>query len=212
MLTQNPIIGRARKKLGGVYARTLYGKNVIQTCPPPNKGRETPGEAATRSMFGELSKLSNQLDASLLNSIYYQAPQGRSRRGEYCRQLSSLFVRDGNTYTIQPSNLLALGSNQAVSNLYFSFTPDTVSAEISVSDLSAIGGAITTEKPLLMLLCPSKRIFISLLPYTTLNDGLLTLDNLSTTLIGQQCYIYPLWRVNVGTPSTPILEFGSYNI
>lgn len=210
MLTQNPLIGRAKKKLGNIYARTLYGKNVIQTCPPPTKGKQTPNQIAASSRFGWLSRLSNQVSASLLNQIYYQAPIGRSRRMQWMKDLASGMTQAGESWQFLPQNIVSLGSNLKVSETAFNCVLASTQLNIPIADLSAVGSAITTETPLLILICPEADICISLLPYTTLQNEQISLNNLSSTLIGKESYIFPLWKTNIGTQATPVITFGSY--
>ena len=210
MITQNPIIGRARKKVAGIYARTLYGKNVLQSCPPPTKGKQTANQVAVCSAFGKLSRLANQVDASLLTYIYYAAPQGRSRRAQWCRDLAPGVCKGQDGWQYDPALIEVLGSNPQVTDQWMEITPNSTSIEIELQVLSAIGNADQSEKPCLILICPSDNICISLLPYTVLNDDVLNIQPLSTTLLGKLCYIFPLWQVNVGTMANPIMAYGSY--
>ena len=210
MITQNPIIGRARKKLSGVYARTLYGKNILQSCPPPHNGKKTVNQAAAWTAFGFLSKLSNQLPPSVLNYIYYASPIGRSRRGQWCKDLATGMQKSSQSWIFDPSLIEILGGNPKVAETAFTLIPTTTRIEINVSSLSTVGNADTTQIPCLILICPSKNICIDLLSYTTLNEGVLTIEPLSSTVIDQECFIFPLWKVNVGTQANPIWAFGSY--
>ena len=210
MITQNPIIGRARKRIGGIYARTLYGKNVLQSCPPPTKGHQTKGQVAVCNAFGLLSKMSNQVTASLLNFIYYAAPVGRSRRAQWCKDLGTGMVKDSQEWVFDPSLIEILGGNPKVAETAFSLVPTSTRFEISVSSLSAVGNADINQVPCLILVCPSKNICIDLLPYTSLSDGTLTVEPNSTTLLNEECLIFPLWRVNMGTQANPIWVYGSF--
>lgn len=210
MITQNPIIGKAKKKMGNTYARVLYGMNIIQTCPPPTKGRQAASQVASSKAFGYISKLSAQLEPSLLNSIYYSAPIGRSRRAEWCKQLAKGMVKNSQIWQFDPSLIPQLGSNVQVSDTALVLTPASTQVEIQVSELSSMGSAILDEAPLLICICPSKTMCISLLPWTSIEGQTLTLSNISTTLVGAECYLYPLWKVNIGTQQTPIYTYGSY--
>ena len=210
MITQNPIIGRARKKLAGVYARTFYGKNILQSCPPSTKGKQTTSQVAACSAFGALSLMANQISASLLNMIYYAAPSGRSRRAQWTKDLSSGMVKTNGVWTFDPSLIQTLGYNSKVSETAFIFTPASTQLSISVAELSAVSPAIIDEVPLLILICADLNICQSLLDNTTLVEDTLSLENLSTSLIGHECYIFPLWKVNVGTTRTPVYAYGSF--
>lgn len=210
MITQNPIIGRAKNKLAGVYARTLYGKNVLQSCPPPTKGHQTANQQAVCSAFGRVSRLANQLSASMLNQIYYSAPQGRSRRAQWCKDLAKGMTKVDTDWIFNPSLIETLGGNPKVSTEPFIVTPTQTSLEISSDALSATTIADKSKVPCLVLICIEANVCISLVPYTSINDGTITLSNLSSTLVGKECYIFSLWQTNVGTTTTPIYAYGSY--
>lgn len=210
MITQNPIIGKAKKKLAGIYARTLYGKNVIQTCPPPSKGKQAETILKAQRAFGIVSRLSNQLSASLLNRIYYAAPSGRSRRQQWNKDLAKGSVKVDGVWTFEPNMIQRLGSNPKVSEALLNLTVSAKHLEIPFSSFSTTPNAITTEKPCIILIDVADVICISLLDYTTIENETIILDNLSSTIIGKECWLFPLWLTNVGTQQNPIYEYGSY--
>lgn len=210
MITQNTIIGHAKKKLGGLYARTLYGKNIIQSCPPPNKEKLAPSQKAAQSAFGRVSLLSNQVPASLLNQIYYSAPIGRSRRQQWNKNLMKGLSKIDGSWTFQPNLIEILGSNPKVSEEAYNLILPSTQVEIPISDLSAVNNAITTETPCIILISPEPNICISLLPYTSIVSDNIVLQNLSTTLVEKNCWLFPLWKVNIGTQQTPIYTYGRY--
>lgn len=210
MITQNPIIGRARKKLAGVYSRTMNGKNIIQSCPPPTKGKQTQSQIAVCNSFALLAKMGYQVDASVLNSIYYEKPIGRTRRSEWIKQLATGMQMQDGKRQMQPEAIMQLGSNPKVSEQAFVFTPTSSSLEINFSDLSKVGNAIDTMKPCLILICKDTNQCISLLDYTNLGNSKIILQNLSPTYRNKECHLFPLWAVNVGTINNPILAWGSY--
>lgn len=210
METQNPITGRAKKKLGNVYSRTLYGKNILQTCPPSTKGHQTPNQLAAQSAFAVVQRLSTQISASLLNSIYYQAPNGRSRRSQWQKELSAGNQKTDGRWQYDPSAIIRLGSNPVVSEEAFCFTPASTEVIIPKSSLSAVNQAIISEIPCLILICPSKMVCISLFDFTSLQGNNIVLQNISTSLINEVCWIFPLWLVNMGTEQHPLLNYGSF--
>ena len=210
MITQNPIIGRARKKLAGVYSRTLYGKNVVQTCPPPKKGKLAPSQVKTATLFGYISKLSKQVSASLLNSLFYMAPVGRSRRGEWMRELMAGAVKDGADWDFVPATLPRLGGNAAVTEAPMIITPTQNQLRFNVADFSSLTRADLTKTPCLILICKDTQQCISLLPWTSLEEDEIILENLSPTFLQHECYIYCLWQYNAGTQQTPVYTFGAY--
>ena len=210
MIVQNPIIGRARKKLGNIYARTVYGKNVLQSCPPANKAHETPNQASARTAFGKLSSLSNQISTSLLNSIYYETPQGRSRRGQWCKELASGMLKEDGAWSFNPERIAQLGTNAVVSNFATHLIPNSTSVAFALAELSMVGSALPNEIPCIILVEPADNICISLVDYTTIENETVYLQHLSSTVVGKDCWLFPLWMVNVGTQRNPILAYGSY--
>lgn len=210
MITQNPIIGKARKKLGGIYARTLYGKNVLQACPPPNKCRETQAEKELRASFGIISRLANQLSPSLLNYIFYAAPSGRNRRQEWTKEIAKGRIKVDGQWNFDPGQITRLGTNPKVSEQPLVITVTGKRVEIPFSSFSSFGNAILTEPPCIILIDVEDVICISLLDYTTIEDDKIILQNLSSTLLQKECWLFPLWKVNVGTVANPIYAYGSF--
>ena len=210
MIVQNPIIGRSKNKLSGIYARTLNGKNVIQSCPPPTKGKQTANQVASSTMFGELSRLSNQVSASLLNMLFYSAPTGRTRRAEWCRQLGKAMKKENNLWIFDPSLITSLGGNTKVCSEPYIFTPTQNQLRIAKTDLPSETIAIKSEIPCLILICADTKQCISLLPWTTIDENDIILTNLSSTYLNHRCFIFPLWQFNIGTQNNPILTYGAY--
>lgn len=210
MITQNPIIGKARKKTAGIYSRTLYGKNVLQTCPPSRKGKQTRAEMAASASFTTIARLSNQVPASLLNFIYYSQPVGRSRRSQWMKDLASGRVKENGQWQYHPQTIAKLGGNPIVSDSPLNLTIQSTTVEIDLQSVSAINNAITSEKPCLILIDVDDIICTSLIDNTTLSNDKIILQHLSNTLIGKNCWIFPLWKVNVGTQQNPIYAFGRY--
>lgn len=212
MITQNPITGKARKKLGALYARTLYGKNVIQQCPPSRKGKQTAAEMEASRGFGFVSLLSAQLSASMLNQIYYAPPTGRNRRQQWCKDLMTGRYKEDDQWNYNPALIKKLGGNPKVSKSAISLTPASTQIEIHLSNFSAVNNAITTEPPCIILICVEACICISLLDYTTIVGDNIVLQYISTTLVGKECWLFPLWQTNIGTQQNPIICYGRYEI
>ena len=210
MITQNPIIGRSKNKLGNVYARTLWGKNILQTCPPPTKGHQTTTQIKVCNAFGRVANMASQVSPSLLNQIYYAAPQGRSRRSQWVKDLSTGRIKINEEWVLDPSMIEILGGNNKVSEEPYILTPASTSIEINSEALSSTTSADLTKTPCIILICVEANICISLLPFTTLEENTIYLNPLSTTLIGKECYLFPLWQTNVGTQSKPIWTYGRY--
>lgn len=210
MITQNPIIGRARKKIAGVYSRTLYGKNVLQTCPPPRKGKCTPNQIKAQNAFGTLSKLGYQISPSVLIQIYYQAPQGHSRRTELIQQLSKALTKENDQWTIDVAAIPQIGSNPIVTTEPIVLTPTNRSIRVAVATISKEPRAIIEKIPLVILICPETNQCISLLDYTQIEGSQIVMQNLSPTYMEKECYLYFLWKTNIGTQANPIEVYGRF--
>ena len=210
MITQNPLIGRAKKKLAGVYSRTLWGKNIVQSCPTSTKGKQTPAQVAASQRFGLMSQLSNQVDQSFLNAVFYDAPVGRSRRGEWMQQLCRALEKDGYAWTFNPSLLSKLGGNSVVTQQPMIITPTQNQLRFSVEEFSAVNHADTSLLPCLLLICKDTNQCISLLPWETMEEDEIVLQNLSPTYLGHECYIFCLWQYNAGTAANPFYTYGAY--
>lgn len=210
MITQNPIIGRAKKKLGSVYARTMYGKNILQTCPPPTKGRQTQNQIAACTIFGYVSKLSNQLSQSLLNNIFYQNPSDRNRRQAFNKQLHSGVLKSNGQWIYDPSNISQIGTNTQTVASFKQITPIDQTFNIPFEDVPAINGADTSKIPLALAICPSANYCDSINYALTIENNILKFENASQLLVNRQCFIFVLWQINIGTQNNPIYAYGSY--
>jgi len=210
MITQNPITGKARKKLGALYARTLYGKNVIQQCPPSRKGKQTKAEQEASRGFGFVSLLSAQISASMLNQIYYAPPTGRNRRQQWCKDLMTGRFKDSDKWEYYPGYIHKLGGNPKVTEQGICLTLTSTEVVIPLSSFNAVNNAITTEPPCIILICVEASICISLLDYTSIVNDNIVLQNISSTVVGKECWLFPLWQTNIGTQQNPIICFGRF--
>lgn len=210
MITQNPITGRSKGRLAGIYARTLYGKNILQSCPPPTKGKQHANQVKACTAFGFVSRLSNQVSQSLLTYLYYMAPAGRSRRGQWCKDLATGMTKNGSNFEFDPSMIEILGGNQKTTADPVILTPQQNSVVFTKSEISTEGNADTSLVPCVIMICPSECICIDMLPWTTIDATTITINPLSSTIIGKECWFFFLWQTNVGTQATPIMSYGSY--
>lgn len=210
MITQNPITGKARRRLGNIYARTLYGKNVIQTCPPPRKGKETEALRKVNNLFKAVANMANQLSASLLNQIYYTPPTGRNRRQQFFKDLAQGEYLDDNQWKFNPSLIERIGNNPIVSSDCLQIELLSNRVEISSSELSSTEIALQNEIPLLILICFDTQTCMSCLQYTQIETSTIVLQELPSRLIGKEVSIFPLWKTNIGTQANPIITWGGY--
>jgi len=211
MITQNPIIGRAKKKLAGVYARTLYGMNIIQSCPKPSTAPMSPARLACQRAFKFVSGMSNQLPQQLLNYLYYAAPQGRSRRNVLFSQLMKAVVLNGEFVTFDPNLITEIGSNPAALTAPVVVTSSGTSIMLTVADLETTQSAVLTQLNFIMALSYELGVVYDLAPLATLADGVVTINPIPSTWVGHQLYLYPLFDVNVGTVNNPVYAFGRFD-
>lgn len=211
MITQNPITGRSRKKLGEVYARTLWGKNILQSCPTPSRTPPSAALRASRDAFGRVMHMANMIPQQLMNSLFYSAPVGRSRRHAIASQLFTGISRNGSEISYNLNNITALGSNTVSCKAGVLVTLSESSLQLYIPDLSATDSAITTEKPLLLAVSYEKELCYPMLDLTSIDENYLIVENIPSTIFDVPLMIYPLWLVNVGTLRTPVYAYGSFS-
>lgn len=211
MITQNPITGRSRKKLAGVYARTLWGKNVIQSCPSPSNVPATRALKDSRSAFGRVMQMANMVPKSLLYDIYYSAPVGRSRRHVLSSQLFTGVVRSNQEISYNLSAFAQLGTNRVSTNAGLLFTPSGKSFTIPKSAFPATQFADTSRVPCVFAISYELGVCVPLLDYTTLAEDELQFDNVSDTFIGHEVLLLALWQINIGTQLTPVWCYGGFS-
>lgn len=211
MITQNPIIGRSRKKLAGVYARTLWGKNVLQSLPSPTKVPPTKALNESRAAFGRVTTMANMIPASLLFNICYATPVGRSRRHVVTSQLFTGVVRDGLDISFNLEAISQFGTNPVVTRSGLLFTIPAKAFTIPIADFNATQLADTSLVPCIMAMSYELRVCVPWLPYTEIDGDTLSFSNISDTFLGHEVLLLPLWQVNIGTAQNPIWVYGSFN-
>jgi hypothetical protein len=77
-ILQNPLIGRARRKLGNTVFQTLYGQNILKSKPLTVKDAKTPAQLLARGRWSKLSKLLKQvlnfINTAYAGSLQHMAP------------------------------------------------------------------------------------------------------------------------------------------
>ena len=210
MITQNPITGRSRKKLAGVYARTLWGQNVIQSCPTHSTIPPTQALSDSRAAFKRIQLMANQVPSSLLNNIYYTAPVGRSRRHVLSSQLFAGVLRDNLAISFSVEALTQLGTNPVTTQSGTLYTVLDTSFTLPVSRFNATQLADTSRVPCVFAISYDLQLCVPLLSYTTLEDNMLAFTNLSETFLGQQMFLLALWQTNIGTSANPVWVYGRF--
>ena len=209
MITQNPITGRSRKKLAGVYARTLWGKNVIQSCPVYKKKAPSKALKDSRAAFAQITQMANMVDASLLNNIYYSAPTGRSRRHVLTSQLFAGVSRFNKKIFYNLQMITKIGSNRATTTAGILYTIESKNFTIPKSSFPSQTLADTNRVPCVLAISYDLCLCESLFDYITISGNNLIFDNVSDTLIGHEMLLVALWQTNIGTLLNPIYVFGS---
>lgn len=211
MITQNPIIGRSRKKIGNVYARTLYGMNIIQSCPKPSTKPMSPKRLACQTAFRFVSKMANQLPQKLLNDLFYAAPIGKSRRNALTSQLMQAIVRDGTEISYNPNLIAALGGNPIALRTPVEHVVSERTFTISVDDLQVTPVAQISMLPCVIALSYDLRVAYNLLPLTAIENNIITIGPVPSSWLGNSFFLFPLFPVNVGSKANPIFTFGRFD-
>lgn len=210
MITQNPIIGRSRKKMGNVYARTMWGKNIIQTCPTNRRPSKSKALHASYDAFRVVTRLANQVPATLLSNIYYAAPVGRSRRHVLTSQLFTGVLRDNDQISFDVNAISQLGTNPVTTTAGLVHTIPGASFTLPVSAFPATELADTSRAPLVFAISYRLLNCTALLSNVTVEDNELHFVNISETLHGQPVLLIALWQTNIGSSQTPNWVFGGF--
>ena len=210
MITQNPIVGRSRKKLAGVYARTLWGKNIIQSLPCASKVPASPALRSSRDAFGIVVRMSHMVPAELLPQIYYTAPTGRSRRAVLTSQLMQGVIRNSTGIVLNETGITQLGTNPISSIHPFRWNAPSANFRLPISSFGATEIADTSRIPLILAISFDLKLCDSWLYCTSIDGNDLVFNNISDTFIDKFVWLFCLWQVNIGTSTTPIWVYGSY--
>lgn len=210
MITQNPIVGRSRKKLAGVYARTYCGKNIIQSLPKPTTIPPTQALRDSRAAFAVVRQMSAMFPASLLPQIYYNAPTGKTRRSVFMSQLFQGVVRDNMQISFNELAIHEIGSNPVVTSSMIPITVPSKDFSLPLYTFLATEVADTTRVPLIIALHYPLKICQSWLPYTQIEGNNLVFRNISDTLVNEVVFLICLWQTNMGSSQIPVWTFGRF--
>lgn len=212
MITQNPVIGRSRKKLAGVYARTFLGKNILQSCPSPSRIPPSQALKDSRTAFAIVTQMANMLTKSLLTQIYYLSPIGRTRRQFLTSQLFTGVQRLNHAITFNIEALSELGSNPVVTTEGLIFTIPAKSFSIPLASFAATSAADQSRLPCILAISYELGLCVSWLNYTVIDGTNLAFSNISDTFLNQSVLLLPLWQTNVNTQANPVWVFGSFKL
>lgn len=212
MITQNPIVGRSRKKLAGVYARTLYGKNVLQSCPSPSKNPPSAALKDSRAAFARVSQMANMVPSTLLANLFYIAPIDKSRRAALSSQLFTGVQRSGKQVSFSIDALRQLGSNAVVTNQGLLYTIPSKSFAMAMDEFSTTSIADTSRVPCVFAISYDLGICVPLIAYESIEGNTLIFSNISDTLVGHEILLVCLWQTNIGSSANPIWVYGSFSL
>lgn len=210
MITQNPIVGRSRKKLAGVYARTYCGKNIIQSLPKPTTVPPTKALRDNRAAFTTIREMASAFPTSLLPQIYYSAPIGKTRRSLLMSQLFQGVVRNNKEIIFNEAELREFGTNPLVTYTCMPYSVPDKNFALPIDLFNATQAADTSRVPMVIALHYPLRICQSWLTYTHIVDNNLVFNNISDTLVGEVVFLICLWQTNIGTQQVPVWVFGRY--
>lgn len=212
MITQNPITGRSRKKLAGVYARTLWGMNVIQSLPTPSNKPATKELRANRDAFAIVQQMSNMVPPSLLPFLYYDKPVGRSRRHWLASDLNSGVLRIDKQITFDLAAFSRLGGNPLATTNSLIYTAPAKNFTLPASTFIATDLADTNRVPCVFALSYDLAVCVPLLDYTFIDGDNLVFENVSDTFVGKPALYICLWQVNMGNEQYPNWVYGSFRL
>jgi len=211
MITQNPIVGRSRKKLAGVYARTLWGMNVIQSLPGKSNIPPTKALTASRNAFAVVQQMSNMIFPIMLPQLYYEKPVGRSRRHCLTSDFFTGVVRHYKEVLFDLAAFSRLGSNPVTSYQSILFTPTEKNFSFPITTFPATERADTTKPPCVFVLSYELATAAALTTNVTLQDDAIVINHLSDTFLNHEVLFVCLWQTNVGTAQYPNYVYGSFN-
>lgn len=211
MITQNPIVGRSKKKLAGVYARTLWGKNIIQSCPGPSTVKPTQALQDSRAAFKRVMLMANIVPTPILYNMYYAAPVGRSRRSVLASQLFTGVQRENKQVSFDLTAISELGTNQVAATVALVYTIPSKNFTIAKSQFSATQTADQSRVPCIFAISYSLAVCLPLIENTSLNGNDLVFRDVSDTLVGESVLLIPLWQINIGTSQNPNYVYGSFS-
>lgn len=210
MITQNPLTGRAKKKLGNTYARTLYGKNVIQTCPIFGKVNTTPQLQANRAAFNAVNRFSQEFTAQELNRLYYAKPANTNRRMALNKHLQTIFPNSVNGRYFNVEALQRLGSNGKKIDSFYNAYFTTSEQRLKKYNLPQFSGALLDELPLLVALCESSKTLVNLSRCAYIDDDTIVLNNIPETLLKTPVSLLCLWQFCPEATNPAARAFASY--
>ena len=210
MITQNSLIGHAKQKLGNVYARTMYGKNILQSCPVYSSTIATDNQKNVRSLFKAVSNMANVLTPSQLNQIYYYSPTGCNRRMLHNKQLQTMLQGKGTERAYDCDNLQKIGTNSVVTNKLYEIAVSTNEITIPISTIQHSESAILDQKPIAIAIDVETPLLYEFSNKISIENGNLIISELGEQYQNRTYKIAFLWKINIGTAQNPIIVNGAF--
>lgn len=212
MITQNSLIGHAKQKLGGVYARTMYGKNILQSCPVYSSTKATDNQKNVRTLFKAVSNMANVLTPSQLNQIYYYSPSGCNRRMLHNKQLQTILQGQGTERAYNCDNLLKIGTNSVVTNELFELAVSTNEITIPISTIQHFDNAILNQNPIAIAFDVETPILYDFSNKISIDNENIIISELGELYQNHTYKIAFLWKINIGTTQMPIIVNGAFDL
>lgn len=185
MIVQNPLIGRARKKIGNAYAKTLYNKNVICAKPISYAPTKSPILKANQKAFGKVSLMSMAVDKKDLWKIYYFNPEDRSRRNQFMKDLNRGAVYEPNNPHYDTSRITQIGNGAVVTEDFTTIDLRTGVAVIPIEDVNHTEIALLTERPIVLGFVEEEFKLVDLTPYLTIVNSTYKFQGLRSDWTGK---------------------------
>ena len=110
------ILGGFKGKVGTVIGSSWNGISYMRGLAQSVKNPKTAGQTTQRTFFREVLDIVGQFTNEQLNFLFPTAPSGMTRRNALVKQLSAVFAVDGDTKSVDLSNINSLG-NAATADL-----------------------------------------------------------------------------------------------
>lgn len=206
MIIQNPLIGQARKKLGGSVASKWNGLNVLKSKPLTVANPRTPGQVTQRNKLSVFSELVRLLAAVINTGWSLAKPTGQSARSASMKSSypDLIFDLSGNGITnpevmkVSAGALVPTDINGSITGTNVTVTwsgtaiPDSNQATSDVLYLAVIASDLTfAEQP----------VAVFSLGAVSRNAGTVTVSVAALDALGASAYIAYAFFKSVGSPT-----------
>lgn len=189
-VTQNTLIGRSRKKIGGAVFRTWKGINVLQSKPLTVANPRTDAQLSQRSRITQMVAMFRAF-LSYVRLAFNEMPSGTTQWAQLMKyNVKTAFTSSGDTATFQVGNL-RLSSGTLIEAQDVSFLPG-VGREINISwtDNSGQPGANASDRAVAVAVTPDREIYYFSDGATRADEAMIIDIPGSTSLANFRFYFY----------------------